>query len=47
MTGEIIVFALVSFFHNLFTAIWMGGLIVTALAFMPSVKSCSRGQAAD
>ena len=39
MTGKIIVFALVSFFHNLFTAIWMGGLIVTALAFMPSVKS--------
>ncbi len=39
MTAKIIVFALVSFFHNLFTAIWMGGLIVTALAFMPSVKA--------
>ena len=39
MTAKIIVFALVSFFHDLFTAIWMGGLIVTALAFMPSVKA--------
>lgn len=38
MTAKIIVFALVSFFHDLFTAVWMGGLIVTALSFMPSVK---------
>jgi putative copper export protein len=34
-----IAFALVSFFHDLFTAIWIGGLIVTVLAFMPSVKT--------
>lgn len=39
MTAKIIVFALVSFFHDLFTAIWVGGLIVTAISFMPSVKS--------
>lgn len=38
MTAKIIIFALVSFFHDLFTAIWIGGLIVTALAFMPAVK---------
>lgn len=38
MTAKIIVFALISFFHNLFTAIWMGGLIVTILAFLPAVK---------
>lgn len=38
MTAKIIVFALVSFFHDLFTAIWMGGLIVTVLAYMPAVK---------
>jgi putative copper export protein len=39
MAAKTIVFALVSFFHDLFTAIWMGGLIVTAIAFMPSVKA--------
>ena len=38
MTAKIIAFALISFFHNLFTAIWMGGLIVTVLAFLPAVK---------
>jgi putative copper export protein len=39
MDPKIIVFALISFFHNLFTVIWMGGLIVTALSFMPSIKT--------
>lgn len=39
MTAKLIVFALVSFFHDLFTAIWIGGLIVTFLAFMPVVKA--------
>ncbi|MDO9303642.1 MAG: hypothetical protein Q7T89_19805 [Anaerolineales bacterium] len=38
MTPQTIVFALVSFFHDLFTVIWMGGLIVTVLAYMPAVK---------
>lgn len=38
MTAKLIVFALVSFFHDLFTAIWIGGLIVTGLVFMPVVK---------
>ncbi len=35
---KIIVFALASFFHDLFTVIWMGGLIVSVLAVMPAVK---------
>ena len=39
MPPKLIIFALVSFFHNLFTALWIGGLIVTAISFMPSVKS--------
>jgi putative copper export protein len=38
MTPQVFVFALVTFFHDLFTAIWMGGLIVSALAFLPAVK---------
>jgi putative copper export protein len=38
MAGKLIVFTLVSFFHDLFTAMWMGGLIVTVLAFLPAVK---------
>ena len=32
------VFALASFFHDLFTVIWMGGLIVTAIGFLPALK---------
>jgi uncharacterized membrane protein len=38
MTSQTIVFALVSFFHDLFTAVWMGGLIVTAMVFLPAAK---------
>ena len=39
MTPQTIVFSLVSFFHDLFTAIWMGGLLVTVLAYLPAVKN--------
>jgi len=39
MTPQMIVFALVSFFHDLFSAIWMGGLLVTVLAYLPAVKN--------
>ncbi len=39
MEAEWLLFGLVSFSHDVFTAIWMGGLIVTALSFMPAVKS--------
>lgn len=39
MAAKTVVFAVVSFFHDLFTVTWMGGLIVTAISFMPSVKA--------
>ncbi|MGB9669455.1 MAG: CopD family protein [Anaerolineales bacterium] len=38
MPIKLLVFALISFFHDLFSAIWMGGLIVTVLAYLPAVK---------
>lgn len=38
MTIHDIVFGATSFLHNLFTAIWLGGLIVTAASFLPAVK---------
>ncbi len=38
MPTKTIVFALVSFFHDLFTVIWMGGLIVTVISFLPALK---------
>ena len=31
-------FVMATFFHNLFTVVWMGGLIVTVISFLPSVK---------
>ncbi|MCZ7533844.1 MAG: hypothetical protein M5U23_10610 [Acidimicrobiia bacterium] len=33
-----VVFVLVTFLHNLFTAIWIGGLMVAALSFLPALK---------
>jgi len=38
MTTNTIVFALVTFLHDLFTAAWIGGLITLGLTVMPSVK---------
>ena len=38
MDGKTIVFALMSFSHDLFTAIWIGGVIVTVISYMPAVK---------
>ncbi|MBN1147412.1 MAG: hypothetical protein JXA78_09155 [Anaerolineales bacterium] len=38
MSVKIIVFALMSFLHDLFTVIWMGGLIVTVISFLPALK---------
>lgn len=39
MTGmKIVVYGLVSFFHDLFTVIWMGGLLVTAISYIPALK---------
>lgn len=38
MPTKTIVFALVTFLHDLFTAAWIGGLITLGLTVMPSVK---------
>lgn len=38
MSIQTIVFALVTFLHDLFTAVWIGGLITLGLTVMPSVK---------
>ena len=38
MAVKQLVFAFVSFFHDLFTVIWMGGLVVTVLSYMPALK---------
>ena len=38
MTTKTIVFGLVTFLHDLFTAAWIGGLITLGLTVMPSVK---------
>lgn len=39
-----LVFALVTFFHDLFTAVWIGGLVVLATVAMPgTLKALGRG----
>ena len=38
MPTQTIVFALITFLHDLFTAVWIGGLITLGLTVMPSVK---------
>lgn len=38
MAAKTLVFAFVSFFHDLFTVIWMGGLVVTVLNYIPALK---------
>jgi putative copper export protein len=38
MAVKTLVFAFVSFFHDLFTVIWMGGLVVTVLSYLPALK---------
>ncbi len=38
MPTKTIVFALVTFLHDLFTAVWIGGLITLGLTVMPSAK---------
>jgi len=38
MSTETIVFALVTFLHDLFTVVWIGGLITLGLTVMPSAK---------
>ena len=38
MPTQTIVFAMVTFLHDLFTAVWIGGLITLGLTVMPSIK---------
>jgi putative copper export protein len=38
MPSKQIVFALVTFLHDLFTAVWVGGLITLGLAVLPSAR---------
>ena len=38
MPTQTIVFALITFLHDLFTAVWIGGLITLGLTVLPSVK---------
>lgn len=33
-----IIFAIATFLHDLFTVIWMGGMIVTAISFLPAAR---------
>ncbi len=38
MPTKILIFGMVTFLHDLFTAVWIGGLITLGLSVMPSVK---------
>lgn len=38
MDAKTLIFAFVSFFHDLFTVIWLGGLIVTVISYLPALK---------
>lgn len=38
MTGNTIGFALVTFLHDLFTVVWIGGLFALAVTVLPSAK---------
>jgi putative copper export protein len=39
MPPKQIVFALVTFLHDLFTAVWIGGLVTLALSVLPSARA--------
>lgn len=43
MNPETIVFALVTFLHDLFTVTWIGGLIVFGITVMPTIKKTLGG----
>lgn len=38
MTSQGIMLGLVSFLHNLFTVVWVGGLVVIALTILPAAR---------
>lgn len=39
MSSKDVVFALVTFLHDLFTAVWIGGLLTLTLSVLPSAKA--------
>lgn len=43
MSSDFIVLALVVFLHDLFTAIWIGGMIALGLATLPAAKKSLQG----
>ncbi len=38
MNAQMIVFGIVTFLHDLFTAVWIGGLIAMGITTLPSIK---------
>ena len=38
MTPQLLIQGLAAFFHNLFTVVWVGGLIMIVLTLLPSAK---------
>ena len=38
MSTQPIIFALVTFLHDLFTAVWIGGLIAIGITFLPAAR---------
>jgi uncharacterized membrane protein len=43
MDPKLLVTVLVIFLHNLFTVVWMGGLIVSVISFLPALKRAYNG----
>lgn len=41
-----LVFGIIKSLHDLFTAFWIGGLLTTAIAFMPAIKQSSNNRSA-
>ncbi|MBW6474861.1 MAG: hypothetical protein K0B14_17165 [Anaerolineaceae bacterium] len=39
MTSETIILGIAGFFHNLFTVIWIGGLVMIVLTVLPAAKN--------
>jgi copper resistance protein D len=46
MNAPIVVPALVLFLHDLFTVLWMGGILFMALVMMPALRSARAGSGA-
>ncbi len=38
MDVKTLVYAFVTFFHDLFTVVWFGGLMVTVISYLPALK---------